>query len=32
MTTTTTPLGLPGSMPFTRGTGPRDPSTPWDVR
>ena len=27
-----TPLGLPGSMPFTRGTGPRDPSTPWDVR
>lgn len=26
------PLGLPGSMPFTRGTGPRDPGTPWDVR
>lgn len=26
------PLGLPGSMPFTRGRGPRDPSLPWDVR
>lgn len=27
-----TPLGLPGSMPFTRGRGPRDPDLPWDVR
>lgn len=26
------PLGLPGAMPFTRGTGPRDPQQPWDVR
>lgn len=25
-------LGLPGSMPFTRGRGPRDPDLPWDVR
>ncbi len=28
----TGPLGLPGSMPFTRGRGPRDPDVPWDVR
>jgi methylmalonyl-CoA mutase len=27
-----TPLGLPGAMPFTRGTGPRNPDQPWDVR
>ena len=27
-----TPLGLPGAMPFTRGSGPRDPDQPWDVR
>ena len=25
-------LGLPGSMPFTRGRGPRSPQRPWDVR
>jgi len=25
-------LGFPGSMPFTRGRGPRDPGRPWDVR
>lgn len=25
-------LGLPGSMPFTRGLGPRDPDQAWDVR
>lgn len=27
-----TPLGLPGAMPFTRGSGPRDRDQPWDVR
>lgn len=26
------PLGVPGAMPFTRGTGPRRPDQPWDVR
>lgn len=25
-------LGLPGSMPFTRGRGPRSPERPWDIR
>lgn len=27
-----TALGLPGSMPFTRGLGPRHPDQAWDVR
>ena len=27
-----TALGLPGAMPFTRGSGPRNPDQPWDVR
>jgi methylmalonyl-CoA mutase len=25
-------LGVPGAMPFTRGRGVRDATTPWDVR
>ncbi len=27
-----TALGLPGAMPFTRGSGPRHPDQPWDMR
>ena len=26
------PTGYPGAMPFTRGRGPRERTTPWDVR
>ncbi|MDQ1305462.1 MAG: methylmalonyl-CoA mutase [Actinomycetota bacterium] len=26
------PLGYPGSMPFTRGVGPRSRNVPWDIR
>lgn len=28
----TTPLGFPGAMPFTRGSGQRPADGPWDVR